>query len=483
MAAPQKGKELASRTTALLKQRAPEDFLKSLTDSVLQAYVAAAGDLQELNGDSRTTAAARHEERKAALSLLPASVAASVIMASLGVEEFPSTSSSVSSQSSNSAKSMPLSRHLAEELLQAQSAPLASPPASASTSTSEDRARLVSSYSRVLELYAIHILGVRCAQWEEADQVVRLSLLEDEERAKLLVALERAREHVVTRPERRASAKLAGEKAYELEKQRRKAEEKGLQQQQDQQQQKDSSATFMRPERPASTSTSTVEKSRRSRPPVGRHRYSSSSASSSSSSIQPSSETESDSTITVNKAAKNRSSHSHTEGTVPSQRGDEDNTSSTTAAAAAEAFASTRSALSTRLAKDAQRDGSSATSSGERGSVAPRSSAGAASTSSLVQTLRSLLALDKLPLSGSVLLSVLGPLLVLLFSLKRLTTTSRGRRAGGSGGVGVGGGTGAVAARGGAARRAGGSNEAGLLTELVQRLWNTVRMGTKVTYL
>ncbi|PWN21513.1 hypothetical protein BCV69DRAFT_312016 [Microstroma glucosiphilum] len=481
VATQQRGKELTSHTTALLKQRDPEDFLKGLTGSVLQAYSAMAGDVQGANGDSRA-AAARHEERKVALSLLPASVAASVIMASLGVEEFPSSGSSTSPQSSVSAKSMPLSRHLAEDILQAQSAPLASP-APASAATSEARARLVSSYSRVLELYAIHILGVRCAQWEEADQVVRLSLLEDEERAKLLVALDRAREHVVTRPERRASAKLAGEQAYELEKQRRKAVEKGLQQQ-GQQKQTESNGAFMRSDTTKTTSTVEKEQPRRSRPPVGKHRYSSSSASSSSSSVQPSSETESDSTITVNKPAKHRSSHSHSEGSTSSQRGDNESTSSTTAAA--QAFASTRSALSTRIAKDAHRDSAS---SNERGSVAPRKSTGtsadarAASASSLIQTLRSFLALDRLPLSGSVLLSVLGPLLVLLFSLKRLSA-SRGRSRPAIA-VTAGGGGGGAGGRGSqvAARKAGGSNEAGLLSELIQRLWNTVRMGTKVTHL
>lgn len=160
-------------------------FLDKLSRAVLVQWASTESDVAMI----QSSAPGQDATRQRVLAALPASVTASLIMASLSIEEARdgaanSSGSTATSDASQqpSPNAVPLTRNLAEELLSAQSAHLDQGPDDAQQASSA-RSATLTAYGKVLELYSIHVLGVRCGQWDYADQLVRLSLLQDEPRA------------------------------------------------------------------------------------------------------------------------------------------------------------------------------------------------------------------------------------------------------------------------------------------------------------
>lgn len=432
-------RQMQSDTRGILDAaRDPAAFLRLLVSAVLAAWQQSVG----VDGE---------ENRQTLLARIPASVTASLLMAGLSIEEAATAarstvgSSAASKQSQEAEPSptaVPLTRELAEEFLSAQSAHLDS--ASDADGANDASASLLAANARVLELYAIHILGVRCGQWDYADQLVRLSLLPDEPRAKLLSALQKAHHHISTRPQRRASAALAQQKAYEAEKQRRASasasastsgsgnEANGRGQDSEQ----DTSTTNgkrngKRSTRRGSGSTTVAPSLRRT------------TSSSSSSSSTAASESEAEGGAAGRSAAKHASSD-------------------------ARDFAAARSHVSSTIARHHQRDGVGANAT--NASSSSRSTATNTRPQSTLTMLKTYLRTMKLKQSLPVLISVLAPLLVIIFSIKRLMA---GRAATG--------GRKRVAGAGAAAAKT--EAEQSLLRRAVASVWGTLRMGTQVTYL
>ncbi|PWN30580.1 hypothetical protein BDZ90DRAFT_18130 [Jaminaea rosea] len=442
--------ELPTATRELLKgSTRAESFLPKLVSEVLLSWAQSASDVDSLRSANPTIevgADASGVAKKQLYASLPSSVAASLVMAALGVEEAAGNSTSTG-QSTPSPSAVPIARSLAETLLTAYT--------NAHDADSKTASALAA-YGRVMELYAVHVLGVRCGQWDYADQVVRLSLLEDEARARLLLALSRAQTHIVTRPQRRASAALAQQKAYEAEKQRRASEAK------------------TRAEAEAETidaaSSTAAGPSKRggktSRPRAGRQSshddgYLSGASTGPESSHASAAESEGEGTSSPSSSRRSRPRSSN--GSPTDEKS---------------GFAATRANLSRDIAKNRQKDEAHSASNDTSGSssVAARSQASSATsrTSSgsltLLQTWLKAFKSLNLPM----MVSVLAPMIVLLMSVRRLmlrrggTGVAEGRRA-------------AVnSARGG---RGGERGEQGALMKALGRLWATARMGTQVTYL
>lgn len=167
--------ELPSSTRELLEQSTKADaFLPKLACEALVNWAPSAADVQALRSAKpavEVTASPEGAIKRQCYAALPASVAASLVMAAISVEE---AASSAGSSTDPSPSAVPLTRSLAETLLSAYTNALDADAKNASA---------LAAYARVCELYAVHILGVRCGQWDYADQVVRLSLLGDEARA------------------------------------------------------------------------------------------------------------------------------------------------------------------------------------------------------------------------------------------------------------------------------------------------------------
>lgn len=185
-------RDLHTSTRGLLELSSqPEAFIAKLLTEVLVNWASTKADMDvirertssspnKLSIDFGEDAASLVERRL--LAFLPPSGAASLIMASLSVEEAAKSEKQPSAGRIQadvvpSAAAVPLSRRLSETFLSSLATTLDSPSASAAA----EKPSAV--YARVLDLYTVHILGVRCGQWDYADQVVRLSLLEDEPRA------------------------------------------------------------------------------------------------------------------------------------------------------------------------------------------------------------------------------------------------------------------------------------------------------------
>lgn len=404
------GEGSLASTRELLDARSAnaQAFCAGLLKEVTTAWANAA-ELSDVDKDTT---------KQLLLGRLPASVAASLVMAYLGVEESSAASSSGNTQrkgpSHVTSSAVPLTRALAEMLMNAQS---------------EAGGMAMAAYARVIELYTIHILGVRCGEWDYADQVVRLSLLEDQPRADLLKSLSKAHTHISTRSERRASAAQAQQKAYEGEKQRR------------------ASAAKTMAEAEAQIQASTASTSR----PARRAR---STSYESSSAAESEGETSQRSSSRPTPPARARSSSQES---------------------GAADFAASRANLTRSIAKHHERDQAEvAVSSSRSAPTAAYSTSSSAAQQNSVLFLRSWMgALRRMNLP--MLLSILAPLFVLIFSLRRLAArggrTSGQMQRGGSG------------SRGRVAPAGGDNGNAGVAARLAQRLWSTVRMGTQVTYL
>lgn len=229
--------------------------------------------------------------------------------------------------------------------------------------------------------------------------------------------MQKAHTHISTRPERRASAALAQQKAYEAEKQRR------------------ASATAQ--EAKARVDKEGVEereaKKDGARPrPVRR---------TSSSSNNATSESETESSAPKSQTRKR-------EGMTSSNSNNND-------------FAATRAHLSNTISKHHQRDAGEATTA-RPPAAKPHSAASSSSQQSMLRLLQTYLRTLRIP----AVLSILAPLLVIIFSVRRLTAgTRRG------------------AQRRTATNGAPAPPDAGLLRRAIASVWGTLRMGTQVTYL
>lgn len=160
-----------------------QNFLARLVKEVTTPWASTAAEAETLRSSSPTldlSSEEAHIVQRRVMGRISASVAASLVMASLSVEEASQSRSSQERQQGEAVplpNSVPITRNLAETLL------------SSNTSTidgldvQKDSKETMAAYAKVLELYTIHVLGVRCGQWDYADQVVRLSLLQDEARA------------------------------------------------------------------------------------------------------------------------------------------------------------------------------------------------------------------------------------------------------------------------------------------------------------
>ncbi|CAO1616811.1 unnamed protein product [Sympodiomycopsis kandeliae] len=416
--------QLPKETVELLQASGqPNVFLPRLVTEVLAAWAADASEEAVIrNAKDEHHSQVRHR----LLGAVPAAVAASLIMANLSIEEAAgSTSSSSGSSSSTTAKGQthqpspnahPLAREISEEFLSSQSARL----------DVEQTDSVLAAYSRVLELYSIHVLGVRCDQWDYADQLIRLSLLQDEPRAKLLLTLQRAQTHISTRPQRRASALLAQQKAYEAEKQRRASNS--------------ASEAKAKAKVEEGLNTTTSATARRQAGNGTKLRRSSSSSSA------PTSESEAESQpgSTVNRSSRDRQSKT--------------------------GFAATRAHLSDTIARHHERDerdSAETVSSTNTNAVSSRTTSRDLSSGSTSTIIQRYLTYLRSRSGMSAVISILAPLSVLIFSMRRLTL-GRTRAVGGSGG---------------SAGRTGGGDDQGVLRKVIGSILGTLKMGTQVTYL
>lgn len=414
--------QLPKETVELLRSSAsPSIFLPRLTTEVLAAWATDASEEAIIrNAKDEHHAEVRHR----LLGSIPAAVAASLIMANLSIEEAAVSTSGSSSGSSStkgqahqpSPNAHPLTRDLAEELLSSLSGKLDH------EQTDSPAESVLTAYSRVLELYSIHVLGVRCDQWDYADQLIRLSLLQDEPRAKLLLALQRAQTHISTRPQRRASALLAQQKAYEAEKQRRAS----------------SNATEAKTkiDEGAESDPSTAgSANRRSKTNGTKLRRSSSSSAPTSES-----EAESQSGSTVTRRKQDQSSKS--------------------------GFAATRAHLSNTIARHHGRDTARDTEAQSASTVSSRATSQNVSSTSTLSMIQRYLTYLRSRSGLSAIISILAPLIVLIFSIRRLTL---GRQRAGRNPNNSGGG------------RAG--DEQSVMRKVLGSILGTLKMGTQVTYL
>lgn len=160
----------------------PARFLAASWNEALQAYH---GELGELP---------RNQIEPSAASLrpvldLPAGVVCAAIMGALRVDETSATgtglqskkeasSSAASAASQQSYGGLKAARDICEWVLAAHSAPPISPGAEAAASSAARREQ----HSRVLELYALHVLGARAGEWDYAEEMIRMAMGEVAER-------------------------------------------------------------------------------------------------------------------------------------------------------------------------------------------------------------------------------------------------------------------------------------------------------------
>lgn len=268
---------------------------------------------------------------------------------------------------------------------------------------------------------------------------------------KLLLSLQRAHNHISTRPQRRASAALAQQQAYEAEKQRRaSANAAEVKSRVD-----DAEAKADGGVKPSSLANGNGKKKE------ARTRYTSSSS-------NATSESESESSSSRTRTARPRQDKPIANANVSGNGGAD--------------FASTRAHLSQTIANHHQRDARSAASSSVDASSSSSSSAtsrnaNATTPQSTFKMLIMYLRTMKLRSSLPAVLSILAPLLVILFSVRRLTA---GRRSvfGGSAAV-----TGSSASQRRNTTSANRPAQDSLLRRGIASVLGTLRMGTQVTYL
>ncbi|PWN52241.1 hypothetical protein IE53DRAFT_409595 [Violaceomyces palustris] len=191
---------------AKLLTKPPKELIAQLWSEALQLFSAPSASIPQAQSHSLDPTP---ETLLMALELPPSVVSAS-IMAALRLDESPQSSG----------QGTLAARQICEWFLASFSA---APPQPLPTTISDQKA---AAYQRVVELYALHLLGSRLGEWEYAREFVGYSSLADADKAELLSRLDSAESHISSRPQRELEAAKAASKAYEEEKSRRAAVEK-----------------------------------------------------------------------------------------------------------------------------------------------------------------------------------------------------------------------------------------------------------------
>ncbi|PWN46319.1 hypothetical protein IE81DRAFT_319215 [Ceraceosorus guamensis] len=211
-----------------------EDFLLELWKEPLKAYhpdlISHWSELDSLDPSPSTL--------RSPLDL-PGGLVAAAIMSALRVDGAHTDSEpsanfnrvvsrkEMASTNAASLSGLKAARSICEWVLAAHSAPLLGHEQSA-MSVKALQARQ-EQYDRVLELYTLHVLGARAGEWDYAEQLISLSGGGDSQsKEALLHRLYAAKDHIASRPERRRIASEAATRAYEAEKARRASESKAV---------------------------------------------------------------------------------------------------------------------------------------------------------------------------------------------------------------------------------------------------------------